>query len=697
MEYRGEDASRTRAASRRQPPWQSSSGTGPEATGPWNDGARGYGQDDGYAAADGYDGYATGDGYGGYGSADPYAGYEDYGQGAGYGDPQGYATGQGGAYPDGGGGYLQGNGYAASDSYGGGYGAGYGAGYGQGNGYPAGDDYAGGGYDQDGAYGRDIAYGRPESYGQQAGYGDTGYGEGYAGGGYGSGPHHQLQAGGGPDGSYFDGGYGGGPYDQPQAGGGYDPDPYGRSSYGRSGGYPALGTGSGGRAGAAGGYRDAGNDWYADQPQAASGSGFADTGILSARAIDSYGTGPRPLGAPGGYDHDQYDQRGYDDGYQDDLSQAAARDPARGFPPAPGRQPSQLEAASPQGLAYTGQQERYDDSQYEAYSGYGGRRGLGDPRGYGAVGGYDASPRYDQYAEPQDFVVGGYGTGPGYDDYDNAPDPYQERYGGGTGPRPGGRGGGRGGKGRKRGKRRLLLSALGVVAVAVLAAAAYTLVLKPKPSAGTSVPSAGPLPTSGSTSAATAACEKLGQYCHIESRTDDPVPLTVAELYPPAFTNETDHTSFLRIATRLDKTCANAVIGQDLINALQSDSCTQVVRASYVSGDNEIMGTIGVVNLATTKEAHLAGEVVGANDFIAPLSTSSGIGAKLGSGTGVVEAEFKGHYLILTWAEFTNGNAPSTAAQDRQLEQFETDLVAGTANISLSQRMVTGAPASANG
>ena len=134
---------------------------------------------------------------------------------------------------------------------------------------------------------------------------------------------------------------------------------------------------------------------------------------------------------------------------------------------------------------------------------------------------------------------------------------------------------------------------------------------------------------------------------------------------------------------------------QDLINALKSDACTQVLRASYVSGDNTIMGTIGVINLATTNEAHHAGKIVGANDFITPLSTSKGIGSKLGSGTGVVEAEFKGHYLILTWAEFTDGKAPSGAAQDQELEQFESDLVAGSANIPLSQRMVNGVPATA--
>jgi hypothetical protein len=188
--------------------------------------------------------------------------------------------------------------------------------------------------------------------------------------------------------------------------------------------------------------------------------------------------------------------------------------------------------------------------------------------------------------------------------------------------------------------------------------------------------------------------KQLGTYCHIEAATDDPKPLTVAELFPPAFANEKDKASYSLVSTKEDKTCGNAVIGTALVNALKTGKCTQVMRASYVSGDNKIMGTIGVINVSTTNEAHYAGKVVGQNDFIAPLTSKKGVASKLGNGTGVVEAEFKGHYLILTWSEFVNGANPTTKAQDNQLEQFSNDLVAGTANIDLSQRMVTGVPPS---
>jgi hypothetical protein len=332
---------------------------------------------------------------------------------------------------------------------------------------------------------------------------------------------------------------------------------------------------------------------------------------------------------------------------------------------------------------------------------------VGNPSGgYPAVGdGYDAYGS-DAYGQGLDYDDHG-NPAAGYDDY-ATDDPYQDPYGdgGGRGAGAGGRGkpkkggprkggGGPGGRTSAGGRRsRLLPLVLGTVFVVVVAcAAAYFLVLKPhsstpNPDAGGRLPTAGASPSNQ-------ACVKLyGPYCHIEARTLDTAPLTLAELYPPVVNNEANGghitSSFTLETTKLDTTCSSAVIGQTLITTLKAGACTQVLRASYLSGDGKIMGTIGVINLATTSEAHHAGKVVGQNDFIAPLATSKGIASKLGQGTGVVEAQYKGHYLILTWSEFVNGSTPSTTAQDDQLEAFNSDLVAGTANINLSERMVQG-------
>ena len=48
--------------------------------------------------------------------------------------------------------------------------------------------------------------------------------------------------------------------------------------------------------------------------------------------------------------------------------------------------------------------------------------------------------------------------------------------------------------------------------------------------------------------------------------------------------------------------------------------------------------------------------------------------------------------MILIWTEFANLKPPHGKAQRTKLEAFSTDLIAGTANLSLTRRMLTGRP-----
>jgi hypothetical protein len=184
--------------------------------------------------------------------------------------------------------------------------------------------------------------------------------------------------------------------------------------------------------------------------------------------------------------------------------------------------------------------------------------------------------------------------------------------------------------------------------------------------------------------------QALGKWQHIGSRSQDPSPLTLAELFPPQF--ELDGSSYVRTAANVSKDCTLAVFGANLQAALQSGHCTQVLRASYISGNGTMMGTVGVANLTSSSAAQKAGQTTGTQEIIAPLAAQKGPTSKLGNGTGVVQAEIKGHYLILMWAEFTSLRSPSTSARRQQLEQFAASLVTGSANINLSTRMLTGKP-----
>ena len=619
----------------------------PGSAGAWDDGSRDYrGGDGGYPAEDGY----------GQSSAYPAQGQQGYGpQDGQFGDQQGQRP------------------------YGG-----YGPEQGQGGGYGGPQ-----GYQNDG-YGHDRSGGYPAQGQQPQGY------EPRPAPGYGSGGYQDPNA----------GGYG--------RSGGYPAAPaegYPAPRRGGSAAYPALPAGG---SGGSGSYpvEDAGNDWYGGQPAAAKGASFADTGAyaLNGRVIDEYGTGPR----------------------------GAIRDPARGFPPGRGQGSGPMPAAGRSGpipvtgrsgpmpatgrsgpmpvtgrpalppappassranpsVAATRQQARLDEATQVTRAPSGGFQGAPSGDFRKAASGSFRGPASGgfQPAGTRDTFEGNGGYNDYQDDFDDlgaGGDPYQDRFDG-SGPR---RSAGRAAGGRSGGGlsgKRLLFAALAVVAVGIIGVAAYVFVLKPSsPSSGAAAQ--GPLPT-GSAQASQPICAKsLGTYCHISAATDDPKPLTPTELFPPALTGGASKSSYSLVSTKADTKCANAVIGEALIKALQTGKCTQVVRGSYVSSDNKIMGTIGVVNLSSTNQAHYAGKVVGQNDFIAPLTSKTGVASKLGNGTGVVEAEFKGHYLILTWSEYVNGTSPTTKAQDTELEAFSNNLVSLTANIALSQRMVTGAPAS---
>jgi hypothetical protein len=261
-----------------------------------------------------------------------------------------------------------------------------------------------------------------------------------------------------------------------------------------------------------------------------------------------------------------------------------------------------------------------------------------------------------------------------------------------TGPPPtrrqGTRGHGSRGRARARGRRRpgrILLAA--ALAVAVVAGTAGYLwysgrhhgspaALQPTPSRSTGrSPSPSPSP---------------GVSDHIASRATDPVPLTLAELFPARFTDGT--ITYTRTVQKARAHCAGALIGSALAAAVSHAGCTQLMRASYLSS-NKLMGTIGVLNLAAADAAEKAGKAAGPADFIAQLPAARGPTKRLTKGTGVEAAEVKGHYLVLVWAEFTSLRPPKSAAQRRELEAFIAVLIQKTANVSIASRMVTGRPA----
>ena len=381
---------------------------------------------------------------------------------------------------------------------------------------------------------------------------------------------------------------------------------------------------------------------------------------------------------------------------------AMGRTPARGFPPvsagAPGTGPTRAPAPAPAPTGPMGWEQPEpatvtfrpwpgpgapqpaDDGGY--YDGI-GQDWNGGPVPPASIGSVSADPAA---AGPGTTGPGTTGpgttgpgttgpgtTGPGTTGLGAADQP--------SGPRRGGR------SARPRHRPVRMVAWLGLVVV--LAAAAfggYKLLYEPRVNAP--VASGLKLPTDVASSPNFDPA--LGRWQHIGNRNQDPAALTLAQLYPPQF--ELGGRSYQRTAAAVTKNCSLAVFGADLQAALQHGKCTAVLRASYLLGNGTMMGTVGVANLDTSSDAQKAGQATGPQDIIAPLSGQKGATAKLGSGTGVVQAEIKGHYLILMWVEFTNLKAPSTSAQRQQLETFAANLVTGSANIDLSTRMLSGKP-----
>ena len=313
-----------------------------------------------------------------------------------------------------------------------------------------------------------------------------------------------------------------------------------------------------------------------------------------------------------------------------------------------------------------------------------GRPGEDDPDGWDdprwAAGPGEATPPHSA-ADTAPGPAGRVATGPG------------PRVPAGTRGAPGGGGRGARGRTRPRGRKkpsRILLVC--VLALAVVAGATYLWFSRDHKSPGAAAisqqttASTRPSPTDPAPSPS----PSLGPWGHIGSRALDPVPLTLAELFPAQFTGA--GSSYVKTVQKAKTHCTAALMGSQLIAAVSKAGCTQAMRASYLSANHKLMGTIGVLNLVTAAAAEKAGKVAGPAEFIAQLPAATGPTRNLTKGTGFEAAEVKGHYLVLVWVEFANLRAPKSAAQRTELDSFISLLFQDTANVSLATREVTGSP-----
>lgn len=242
-------------------------------------------------------------------------------------------------------------------------------------------------------------------------------------------------------------------------------------------------------------------------------------------------------------------------------------------------------------------------------------------------------------------------------------------------------------KGKRKRRSHWPAIALAIVIIAAVAGALYYTL--PKNNTNASSPpkhkaTASPSPTVAGRTA------PPGKWGYIGTRKTDATPLTMKEVFPATISAGT--TSYTRARQAMHKSCHGSVIGATLQSAVRAAGCSQALRATYLSKSAKMMGTIGVFNLKTAAGARAAAAKAGHAQFVSQLAAKAGPAKAIGQGTGLEEALFKGHYLVLVWAEPTNVSVGPSAKNKDKLDKFMNMLVASTVNASLSYRMVDGKP-----
>jgi hypothetical protein len=129
----------------------------------------------------------------------------------------------------------------------------------------------------------------------------------------------------------------------------------------------------------------------------------------------------------------------------------------------------------------------------------------------------------------------------------------------------------------------------------------------------------------------------------ITSRTVDPQPLTVTEVFPRPELLIPGGTNPYRVRlTHSDTDCHIAASGE-LAALLDTHGCSQVIRATLTAPDARYVVTTGVFNLADEASAKLANEQV---KVILDAGRGRLAGMPAGPGTDVVE---DGRYAVTSW------------------------------------------------
>ncbi|SPL94960.1 unnamed protein product [[Actinomadura] parvosata subsp. kistnae] len=201
-------------------------------------------------------------------------------------------------------------------------------------------------------------------------------------------------------------------------------------------------------------------------------------------------------------------------------------------------------------------------------------------------------------------------------------------------------------------------------------------------------------PTSAQTAAPRATSAPLpsapaGKYGFAADRKTDPDAISVKEIFGSKKKITVSGRGYEMTITSKDKKCDDGALGDDLKKALKSAKCAQFVRASFRDKAGKVIGTVGVANLSSSKNAAKVAKAGDKQNYVKPLAGKDSVTKLLGSGAGGAKISTYGHYAILVWFQNKDGTKPDSKGSKRISEAIN-DLTKATVFQALDHRALTG-------
>ncbi|MFB4282967.1 hypothetical protein ACBJ59_47240 [Nonomuraea sp. MTCD27] len=180
-----------------------------------------------------------------------------------------------------------------------------------------------------------------------------------------------------------------------------------------------------------------------------------------------------------------------------------------------------------------------------------------------------------------------------------------------------------------------------------------------------------------------------GKYGYAAERSTDPDPISVKEVFGSKKKLSVSGRSYEMTITSKDKKCTDGALGDALHKALKAAKCTQFVRASFRDKDGKVIGTVGVANLSSSKQASKVAKAGDTKNYVKPLAGKDTVTKFLGSGSGGAKISTYGHYAILYWFQNKDGTKPDSKGSKRISEAIN-DITKATLFLALDNRALTG-------